>query len=63
MHLMEILWNFDGGIMESSWKFDGENPRLECGETVKHLWRIANVEHLCGINTLENYRLENTETC
>ena len=58
---MEILWKFRGGIMESSWNFDGENPRLECGETVKHLWRIANVEHLCGINTLENYRLENTK--
>ena len=49
--------------MEVLWKFHGENPRLECGETVEHLWRIANVEHLCGINTLENRRLENTETC
>lgn len=29
---------------------------------MKHLWRIANVEHLCGIDTLENYRLENTKT-
>lgn len=29
---------------------------------MEHLWRIANVEHLCGIDTLENYRLENTET-
>lgn len=46
---MEVLWNFDGGIMESLWKFHGENPRLECGETV---------EHLCGIDTLENCRLE-----
>lgn len=49
--------------MESSWNFDGENPRLGYGEIVKHLWRIANVEHLCGIDTLENRRLENTETC
>lgn len=49
--------------MESSWKFDGENPRLEYGETVKHLWRIANVKHLWRIGTLENRRLENTETC
>lgn len=28
---------------------------------MEHLWRIANVEHLCGINTLENRRLENTK--
>lgn len=48
--------------MESLWKFHGENPRLEYGETVKHLWRIANVEHLCRLDTLENYRLENTKT-
>lgn len=39
--------------MESLWKFHGENPRLEYGEAVKHLWRL---------DTLENYRLENTET-
>lgn len=32
---MEVLWNFDGGIMESSWNFYGENPRLECGETAE----------------------------
>lgn len=25
--------------MESLWKFHGENPRLECGETVEHLWK------------------------
>lgn len=31
---MEVLWNFDGGIMESLWKFHRENPRLEYGETV-----------------------------
>lgn len=48
--------------MESLWKFHGENPRLEYGETVEHLWRIANVEHLCRLDTLENYRLENTKT-
>lgn len=50
---MEVLWNFDGGIMESLWKFHGENPRLEYGETVEHLWRF---------DTLENCKLENTET-
>lgn len=33
---MEVLWNFDGGIMESLWKFHGENPRLEYGETVEN---------------------------
>jgi hypothetical protein len=36
---MEVLWNLDGEIMESLWKFHGENPRLECGETVEHLWK------------------------
>lgn len=36
MHLMEVLWNFDGGIMESLWKFHGENLRLEYGETVEN---------------------------
>lgn len=35
--------------MEISWI----NTRLEYGETV---------EHLCGIDTLENYRLENIKT-
>lgn len=50
---MEILCAFDGGIMESLWKFHGENPRLEYGETMEHLWRF---------DALENYRLENTET-
>lgn len=52
MHLMEVLWNFDGGIMESLWKFHGENPRLEYGETVEHLWRF---------DTLENCRLGKTK--
>lgn len=52
--LMEILYAFDGKAMDFSWKFHGENTRLECGETVKHLWRI---------DTLENRRLENTKTC
>lgn len=50
---VENLWNFDGGIMESLWEFHGENPILEYGEPVKHLWRF---------NTLENHRLENIET-
>lgn len=47
VHLMEKLWRFDGSfvkhwwkncvvITESLWKFHGENPRLECGETVKN---------------------------
>lgn len=51
---MEVLWNFDGGIMEVLWKFHGGNPRLEYGETVEHLWRF---------DALENSRLENIKTC
>lgn len=49
---MEVSWSFDGGIVESLWKFHGENPRLEYGETVEHLWRF---------DTLENYRLGKTK--
>lgn len=49
--------------MESSWKFDRENPRLEYGKTVEKMWRIANVKHLWRIDTLENRRLENIKTC
>lgn len=60
--IVEKMWRNHRESMESSWKFDGENPRLEYGEIVKHLWRIANVEHLCRLDTLENYRLENTKT-
>lgn len=48
--IVEKMWRNHRESMESLWKFHGENPRLECGETV---------EHLCGIDTLENYRLEN----
>lgn len=29
---------------------------------MENLWRIANVKHLWRIDTLENYRLENTNT-
>lgn len=29
---------------------------------MEKMWRIANVEHLCGTNTLENRRLENIKT-
>ena len=58
---MEVLWNFDGGIMESLWKFHRENPRLEYGETMEHLWKIATVEHLWRFDTLENCKLENTK--
>lgn len=60
--VVEKMWRNHRESMEVLWKFHGENPRLECGETVEHLWRIANVEHLCGINTLENRRLENIKT-
>ena len=59
---MEVLWNIDEGIMESLWKFHGENTRLEYGETVEHLWRITDMEKLWRLDTLENRRLENTET-
>lgn len=47
---MEKLWRNHRESMESLWRFHGENPRLKCGETVEHLWRI---------DTLENRRLEN----
>lgn len=60
--VVEKMWRNHRESMEVLWKFHGENPRLECGETVEHLWRIANVEHLCGINTLENRRLKNIKT-
>ena len=55
---MEELWRNYGIFMEVSWR----NTRLEYGETMEHLWRITNVKHLWRIDTLENRRLENTET-
>lgn len=46
---MEVLWNFDGGIMESLWKFHGENLRLEYGETVEN-------QHTGKLQTRKNQR-------
>lgn len=46
--------------MEVSWK----NTRLGYGETVENLWNICgktDMEKLCRLDTLENYRLENTK--
>lgn len=62
---MEVLWNFDGEIMESLWKFHKENPRLGYGETVENLWNICrktDMKKLWKTNTLENHRLENIKT-
>lgn len=50
--VMEKMWRNHRESMEVLWKFHGENPRLECGETVEHLWKT---------NTLENYRLGKTK--
>lgn len=47
--------------MEVSWI----NTRLGYGETVENLWNICgktDMKKLWKTNTLENYRLENTET-
>lgn len=60
MHLMEVLWNFDGEITESLWKFHGEildwnmeKPWNICGKTdMEKLWKT---------NTLENCRLGKTK--
>ena len=46
------------------WKFHGENPRLEYGETVESLWNICgktDMEKPWRLDTLENRRLENTK--
>ena len=45
--------------------FHGENTRLEYGETVENLWNICgktDMENLCRLDTLENYRLEKPKT-
>ena len=71
--LMDILCASDGKVMEILWKFCEtlmEKLRNLCGSfmekildwNMENMWRIANVEHLCGIDTLENYRLENIKT-
>lgn len=51
--------------MESLWKFHGENTRLEYGKTMENLWNICvktDMENLCRLDTLENYRLEKPKT-
>lgn len=58
---MEVLWNIDGGIMEKLRNLYGSFMEKILDWNVEKLWRIANVEHLCGINTLENYRLGKTK--
>lgn len=59
---MEVLWNIDGGIMEKLRNLYVSFMEKILDWNMEKPWRIANVEHLWRIGTLENHRLENIKT-